>query len=123
MQQFYGTKLIMAEPEDKEGQVGYKVVYNDGYSSWSPAEVFKKAYYPINAMLFGHAIEALKAGKTVARKGWNGPGQWIALQTPDDQTKMKKPFFYICPTDKNLVPWVASISDMLAEDWYVVQNI
>ena len=30
-------------------------------------------------MNFGQAIEALKAGKKVAREGWNGKGMWIAL--------------------------------------------
>lgn len=70
---------------------------------------------------FGRALELLKEGKKVARKGWNGAGQYIALQTPDENSKMRKPYLYISPVDGELVPWLASQTDMLAEDWYTVE--
>ena len=47
MQQYIGTKLISAEPEEVDGKKGYRVLYADGYASWSPAEVFEKAYLPL----------------------------------------------------------------------------
>ena len=51
-------------------------------------------------MTFGMAIEALKNGHAVARKGWNGKDAFIYLTTGSD--------------------WLASQTDMLSEDWYIV---
>ena len=83
----------------------------------------------IDEMTFGLAIEALKKGHKVARKGWNGKGIFIELQTPTEQSKMTSPYIYIDTTGlqgdnphapRSLVPWLASQTDMLAEDWVVV---
>lgn len=80
-------------------------------------------------MDFGKALEALKAGKKVARRGWNGKGIYIELQRPDAHSKMTLPYIYIVTnglvTDnpdapKGVVPWLASQTDMLAEDWEIV---
>lgn len=62
-----------------------------------------------------------KATSRFARKGWNGPGQYIQLQIPDEYSKMGLPYFYICTVQGKLVPWLASQTDMLADDWMVVQ--
>jgi hypothetical protein len=44
MKTYIGTKVIKAEPQ-KRGEVqGYRVVYPDGYESWSPKGVFEQAY-------------------------------------------------------------------------------
>lgn len=48
MVRYIGTKLIEAIPEQKDGEDGYKVVYPDGYNSWSPADVFERAYLPLS---------------------------------------------------------------------------
>ena len=71
-------------------------------------------------MDFGKAITALKEGKTVSREGWNGRGQFLKLQVPDEHSKMQHPYIYISPVDEKLVPWLASQTDMLAEDWQVL---
>ena len=68
-------------------------------------------------MDFGWAIDRLKSGAAVCRRGWNGKGQYIKLQAPDYGSKMKRPYIYICPVDSGLVPWLASQSDMLENDW------
>lgn len=64
MKQYIGTKLIQAEPAYRiDGKIypktwpipaacrkmedGYKVVYQDGYESWSPKDVFEAAYLPV----------------------------------------------------------------------------
>lgn len=47
MDKYIGFKLIQAEAEEKEGKEGYKVVYADGYTSWSPKDVFEKAYMQV----------------------------------------------------------------------------
>jgi len=47
MKNYIGIKLVQAEPAEKDGKAGYKVVYADGYESWSPADVFEKAYMEV----------------------------------------------------------------------------
>jgi hypothetical protein len=71
-------------------------------------------------MNFGEALEQLRDGWHVARESWNGKGQWLALQVPDENSKMRRPYIFISPIDGELVPWVASQSDILANDWEVV---
>lgn len=76
-------------------------------------------------MNFGQALEALKLGSKVSREGWNGKGLWLELQRPDEYSKMTLPYIYInYPDDSKTtpgarVPWLASQTDMLAEDWVV----
>lgn len=41
---YIGTKIINAEPQTLNDRDGYRVIYPDGYSSWSPKEVFEAAY-------------------------------------------------------------------------------
>ena len=72
-------------------------------------------------MNFSQALELLKQGKRISRAGWNGAGQYLELQVPDENSKMKRPYIYISPVDDNLVPWVASQSDLLADDWVEIQ--
>lgn len=45
---YIGTKIINAEPEELNGRAGYRVIYPDGYASWSPAEIFEEAYRQIS---------------------------------------------------------------------------
>lgn len=69
---------------------------------------------------FGEAIKRLKDGKSVGRHGWNGPGQFLTLQVRDANSKMTLPYIYIETVQHDHVPWLASQTDMLAEDWFVV---
>lgn len=77
-------------------------------------------------MNFGDALVVLKSGGKVARTGWNGAGLWLELQVPDAHSKMTLPYIYInYPQDAKStpgarVPWLASQTDMLTEDWNVV---
>jgi len=72
-------------------------------------------------MKFGTAIEKLRAGLKVSRKGWNGKGMYLMLQVPDKNSKMKQPYIFIVPDENSLVPWTASQTDILADDWVVVK--
>ncbi len=132
---YIGTKIIQAQPRiqkkdtDEMAQDGYNVIYENGYESFSPKGVFEKAYRLIDNMNFGLAIEALKKGLKVARKGWNGRGIFIELQVPDENSKMSSPYIFIDTTGlqtdninapKSLVPWLASQTDMLADDWVII---
>lgn len=73
-------------------------------------------------MNFGQAIEALKVGRRVQRVGWNGKGMWLELQVPDEHSKMTLPYIFMSTVDGDLVPWLASQTDMLAEDWLEVSR-
>jgi hypothetical protein len=55
-----------------------------------------------------------------SRRGWNGPGQFIELQVPDEHSKMTRPYIFITTVQGDRVPWLASQTDMLASDWYIV---
>ena len=69
---------------------------------------------------FGTALALLKTGRSVTRLGWNGAGMFLTLQVPDEHSKMRRPYIYMYPVDGQLVPWVASQTDMLADDWAVM---
>ncbi len=69
----------------------------------------------------GKAVKEMQDGRKVARAGWNGKGMWVALQTPDINSKMSLPYIYMCTVDRYLVPWICSQSDLLATDWTVVE--
>ena len=48
MRAYIGTKIVRAEPAEKLGQPGYKVVYADGYESWSPKDTFEASYRAVS---------------------------------------------------------------------------
>ena len=77
-------------------------------------------------MNFGQAIESIRSGGKVRRKGWNGRGIFIELQVPDENSKMTHPYIFIDTTGlqtenidapRDRVPWLASQTDMLSSDW------
>ncbi len=93
---------------------------------------------------FGFAIEALKLGKRIARKGWNGKGMFVFRQVPspipahivpgmtslpqavkDEFIKREQGPNYvnqmaIVKPDGSVDSWVASSSDTFAEDWEIL---
>lgn len=159
MEKFIGTKMVHAEPawrftdrrgdrtiqpkSDKkvlvfegtyEQEDGYKVVYPDGYESWSPKDVFEEAYRKTDGMNFGLALEAAKKGERIARRGWNGKRMYVFLaQIEEYHTAADISEFYDCGVETGdclilrtaqgtLQPgWLASQADMLADDWYILE--
>lgn len=71
-------------------------------------------------LTFGEAIEELKMGNKVSRSGWNGKTMYLELQAPDEHSKMTLPYIYMRTVTGDLVPWLASQTDMLSEDWDVI---
>lgn len=72
-------------------------------------------------MNMGDAIAAMKHGSKVTRTGWNGPGQFLKQQNPDENSFMTLPYIYITTVQGDRVPWLASQTDLLATDWTIVQ--
>ena len=127
MKTFLGVKMVRAMPSIDKPE-GMDVVYEDGYKSWSPQKAFDDAYREINNLTFGLAIEAAKRGHKIARLGWNGEGIFVKLRIPDAHSKMTGAYLYIDTTElkttnrhapKSLIPWLASQTDMLSEDWFI----
>ena len=85
---------------------------------------------------FGQAIEALKEGKKVAREGWNGKGMFlyyvpankypyvteIGKEISDENGYVEYGAYIAMKTAQgNVVPWLASQTDVLANDWLIVE--
>lgn len=118
-----------------------------GYISWSPKAQFENAYRETTGLTFGMAIEALKKGLKVSRAGWNGKGMWLSLSGPLEGRVIGADQFWsennrewarqfggalVLPTitmktinssgrEAILMGWLASQTDMLSEDWEIVQ--
>lgn len=167
MKTFLGTKLIKARPMTRgeyntyrgwtppEGEdqttPGYLVEYENsdgkanhpdhsGYISWSPADVFEKAYQPTDGLNFGLALEALKKGKRIARKGWNGKGMYLWLlpaatvkaewcreehlkavaEANGGEIEALGSIRMMTADKKVLTGWLASQTDMLSNDWEIL---
>ena len=74
-------------------------------------------------MDFGDAVKKMKyRGGRFTRAGWNGKNQYIELQRPDGHSKMSLPYIFIRTVQGDLVPWLASQTDMLADDWMEVEE-
>ncbi len=149
MEMYIGTKIINAEPmtrgnynkyrgwtipaDENPDDEGYIVKYSDGYISWSPKKQFEEAYKMSGEMNFGHALELLKRGEKVARKGWNEEGKFIFIASEFEfVTKADMEAFQksgvnvddtICMLNAQgdcVVGWLASQTDLLAEDWELI---
>lgn len=135
---YIGTKEVTAWPQEKDGKPGYAVKYADGYISWSPEQAFTDAYRLAGgdnqSLTFGDAVHFLKAGRRVSREGWNGKGMWLyyvpANSYPAQTAAARGEFGELVPyrayiamvtVDHDVVPWLASQSDVLAEDWRVIE--
>jgi hypothetical protein len=79
----------------------------------------------MEGLMFGFdmALIALKTGQRVARAGWNGKGMSIVLVKTSGVVggKRLRSFLEMTTVDDELVPWVASQTDLLADDWHVVE--
>ena len=88
-------------------------------------------------MDFSLALNALKQGDCVARDGWNGKRMYLYLVSgsvfkvnraplnellPEGTEVNYRPHIDMKTADGEFVPWVASQSDLLAEDWFIVDK-
>lgn len=66
---------------------------------------------------FEVALAMIKHGHRMKREGWNGKNMWVELQRPDEHSKMTSDYIFIKTADNHMVPWLASQTDLLADDW------
>lgn len=89
-------------------------------------------------MNFSEALNALKESKCVSRSGWNGKGMWLTLVKSVTESEYYEPHYLVVggkpevasytllpwigmkTADNGFVPWLASQTDLLAEDWGIV---
>ncbi len=122
---------------EKADSPGYLVEYSNTYQSWSPKNVFEESYCKNGELNFGHALFLLKQDNRLFRAGWNGKNMFIYLVEGSEFKVNRAPLnvhyamgtkISYCPhidmktADGSCVPWVPSQSDMLAEDWGVIDN-
>lgn len=130
-----------------------RIFHDERYSNCSCDEKATRlvhAYYneyvgrPSGFMTFGMAIEAMKRGKKVARRGWNGKGMWLCVPLcggpkeipatgiwgkPNAEyaeqnggTVKVMPYVTMKAADGSIVMgWLASQTDMLSDDWMIVE--
>ena len=86
-------------------------------------------------LTFGQALEALKSGKRVSRKGWNGKGMYLFIMKGglsgaevhkqheylDDKIEIQDCICMKTVQNTVCVGWLASQTDMLAEDWEIIE--
>lgn len=122
--------LLTIHPEGKDGETADFYMHSDG------RERFTKIIgdpMDTQSLTFGQAIEAMKAGKKVARHGWNGKNQHIELATRISYMTAYGVFVNVeheaignnaisfCGTSGVQMGWLASQADMLADDWEIVE--
>jgi hypothetical protein len=145
-----GSQVHVIGPRFDRVEIGgYYVRVDDGHDFYCPATRFENAYLLLGEapdvlteqqMTFGQALDALKRGQKVARRGWNGADQWIALgkgahlgaeEFWNEHTRdfaetnggyaTVRPYFILKTAQQDiLMGWSPSQSDALAEDWLIV---
>lgn len=107
----------------------------DGYVSWVTKEQKEVEFRETGIFPFGLAIEALKLGHKVSRSVWNGKEMYLVLFDPIKDNlqlltatcvqasvpKALNPFILMSTVDNTYVPWLASQTDMLSDDWGIVE--
>ena len=189
MDKYIGVKLVEAAPMskyefyEKRGlpvndidAPGYEVIYEDGYQSWSPKDVFEKAYKgmpftkghtlievniatgvwdykmqfsgggvipKVARMTFGEAIDAMRGGELVMRKGLKNFTWFVCRQVPASINKDIVPKMQSLPDkakkaleeyslnyvnqmiivehDGTVTSYTPTTEDIFADDWYIVE--
>jgi hypothetical protein len=148
MKTYVGVKIVQAEPAQRDGVDGYRVIYpsessqEQGYESWCPKEVFEAHNRPTRDLPFSFALEAARQGKKITREKWFCRGQFVYFQQgyimkrdnacnkPLFQWMVKKGIeeieivghFDIKTPDGNIqYGWVPLQEDIIADDWSILE--
>lgn len=104
-------------------------------TTWVPEYGLSINFKQPNGLTFGEAIELIRLGEKVSRKGWNSKGMFLFL-VPGSTFKVNRPpllgiyeegteinyqpHIDMRTADGTIVPWLASQSDILSVDWELV---
>lgn len=139
----------MSVEDAKRWLDGYAVHWRDRRyprkesSAWWAKREFDAVTHPVYDMTFGMAVGAMKRGFKVARKGWNDKGMWLSIPLADGEREVPAskvwgsaneayahqnggtvkvmPYVTMKNADGSIVMgWLASQTDMLSEDWYLI---
>ncbi len=132
----YAQRQEIAVPDwQQDDEDGYLIRHSTGDESWITREMFLSTYTPVDMMTFEGALFCLKRGCKVARAGWNGKGMFVFLVPGSTFEVNRKPLLGIFPegtevdyrshidmkaANGDIVVWTAAQSDLLADDWTVV---
>ena len=134
-----------ANVERNANDDGYKIVYRNGeaneYVSWCPKAEFDAVSRPLGGMTFGIAVEAMKRGLKVTRAGWNGKGMYLwvmpgstikscdtitdphlkEIDEEEGEIRFLGSIRMRTATGDVLTGWLASQTDILSEDWMIIE--
>lgn len=125
-------KNALSYPDIEEGYL-FVTSPEDRYPTFMAKDEFEKTCRCAENMDFGDALKAVKQGKSVARKGWNGKNQFVELATCISykgnageivnchHNNIGNKALAFIGTSGVQMGWLASQADMLAEDWYIVE--
>lgn len=124
----YGFWLhkALAEFDNFQTSTGQDEFLAGGLKQLCQANILPKTEH----LSFGDAVAALKEGLRVARSGWNGKGMWLGLVNTGyydvgysvvNDIDSLLPWIGMKTADNKFVPWLASQTDVLAEDWQIVE--
>ena len=140
MKMYIGTKMIKAalmtrsEAEKSYGVKvggsrtgeGYLVKYPDGYLSWSPKDVFEKAYCKSGNLPFESAVAAMKMGKSIGCGRWKDDVR-MQIQNPEDseeksndKDEMTASYFYV-KSRFGTIPWIPNMAEMLTYHNFIIK--
>ena len=95
----------------------------------------------LGPMDFSDALKGVKAGAKISRNGWNGKSMYVTYQKaypegiainkntaeatglPEGTHCVFLPYLMMKTADGSFVPWLASQTDILANDWYIEKNL
>lgn len=127
-----GLDVTVTEDEWKKSSA-------EGLNALIAARLEARRANPPAGLDFGEALQALKSGSKVARSGWNGNGMFVvhqkaypdgiginkntaeALGLPEGTQARFLPYLMMKTVDGSFVPWLASQTDVLAEDWTIAK--
>lgn len=122
-------------PADENGSDPGHLIHRAGDITWVPDRVFQMNYRSVEADFdFSAALILLKEGRKVARRGWNGKNMYVYFVNGSQFTVNRQPLSQMLPegtivhyrghfdmfyADGTYGVWVASHSDLTANDWHL----
>lgn len=131
-----GETETITNPNVEEKLKYVEKTYNDDLVHANCKDIYIEDVYFLTAsdgFDFGTAINLLKEGKKMARKGWNGKKQYIELasnisyKAPEgcivncEHEAIGNQAIAFIGTSGVQMGWLASQADMLAEDWMLAE--